>query len=255
MSHARFRSLWMIVGALAVTMVLAGCKHKPAPPAPAAPAAPPPAPTVTLNANPTSIQSGQSSTLTWSSQNATKVELNGAAVDLNGSQTVSPTESTDYEVVATGANGQTANATAHVEVTQPPPPPPPPAPAPQPSLADLWAQNIKPALFDYDKSNIRPDAQEALQADAAFLKAHPDANFTVAGHCDDRGSAEYNMGLGDRRANAVKDYLVQLGVDASRIQTISYGKEKPFCTEETEACWQTNRSAHLVLNSGNGGGM
>lgn len=248
MSHSRLRYLCTVMGALAVMFALAGCKHKAPPPPPAPPAAPAPAPTVTLNADPTSIQSGQSSTLTWSSQNATKVELNGAAVDLNGTQTVSPTESTDYEVVAYGANNQTANASQHITVTQPPPPPPPAAPTP--SIEDLWQQNIKDAYFDYDKSNIRPDAQEALQADATFLKQHTDVNFIIEGHCDDRGSAEYNMGLGDRRANAVKDYLVQLGVDASHIRTISYGKEKPFCTDENETCWQSNRRGHLVLATG-----
>ena len=248
MSDSRLRYLCTVMGALAVMIVLAGCKHKAPPPPPAPPAAAAPAPTVTLNADPTSIQSGQSSTLTWSSQNATKVELNGAAVDLNGTQTVSPTESTDYEVVAYGANGQTADATQHITVTQPASPPP--AATPTPSIEDLWQQNIKDAYFDYDKSNIRPDAQEALQADATFLKAHTDVNFIIEGHCDDRGSAEYNMGLGDRRANAVKDYLVQLGVDASHIRTISYGKEKPFCTEENDACWQSNRRGHLVLATG-----
>lgn len=247
MSHSRLRYLCTVMGAFAVMIALAGCKHKPAPAPPTPPPAPAPAPTITLNADPTSIQAGQSATLTWSSQNATKVELNGASVDLNGSQSVSPTESTDYEAVAYGANGQTANASAHVTVTQPPPPPPAPTPAPQPSIQDLWNQNIKDAYFDFDKSNIRPDAQEALQADATFLKQHPDVDFIIEGHCDERGSAEYNMGLGDRRANSVKDYLVQLGVDGSHIRTISYGKEKPFCTDHTEDCWQKNRVGHLVL--------
>jgi peptidoglycan-associated lipoprotein len=240
---------WMtavtVGSALMLSLGLAACGHKaaPPPPVPAPAPKPTPAPTVTLSADPTSIESGSSSTLTWSSTNAVKVELNGSAVDLNGTQSVSPTQSTDYQVVATGADGQTANDSVRISVTQPPPPPPPPpAAAPAPSFAD----SVHDAFFDFDKSDIRPDAQQALDADAAYLKSNPDVDVQVVGHCDARGSAEYNLALGHRRADAVKNYLVSQGVDASRITTESVGKEDPFCTETTEECYQQNRRGHFV---------
>jgi peptidoglycan-associated lipoprotein len=239
----------MTGAAVALLLLLAGCKKKAPPPPPAV--APPPAaaPTAEIHADPTAIERGQSSTLTWSSRNAVGLTLNGASVDLNGSQQVSPTQSTDYQVVARNSAGKTANATVRVTVTEAAPPPAP-APAPQPSIDELWNQNIKDAYFDYDKSDIRADAQQALQADADFLKAHPDLSIIIEGHCDERGSAEYNMGLGDRRANAVRDFLVKLGVDGAKIRTISYGKEKPFCTDHNEDCWQRNRVGHLTRAAG-----
>lgn len=246
MSHARSRYLLALVGALAMMMVLAGCKHKPAPAPPVPPAAPAPAPTITLNASPDTVQAGQSSTLTWSSTNAQQVQLNGATVDANGSETVSPAQTTTYEAVATGANNQTANASATVTVNQPAPPPATPPPAAE-SIEQQFAQNVTDAYFDFNKSGIRPDAQEALQQDATWLNAHPSVNIIIQGHCDDRGSAEYNMGLGDRRANSGRAYLIQLGVAANRIQTISYGKERPFCTDNTDSCWQSNRRDHIVM--------
>ena len=240
MKHSRIK--WIaIVAALAVLMVLAGCKKQPPPPPPTTP--PPPQPTASLTANPNSIQQGESTTLTWQTTNATDVTLEGiGAVQANGSQQVTPTQSTTYRLIAKGAGG-TQEATARVTVAQPPPPPPMTT-----TLSDeqLFNQNVKDAFFDYDKSDIRPDAQQALMADAAFLQQHPNIRFTVEGHCDERGSTEYNLGLGDRRATAVKSFLVQQGVSADRIRTISYGKEKPFCTEHTEDCWQQNRRGHFV---------
>lgn len=238
------------VGALALALTLAGCHHQapPPPPAPApAPPAPAPAPTITLTADPNSVVAGNSTTLTWQSQNAVRVDLNGAAVNLNGSQSVSPADSTDYQATATSADGRTANATVRVTVTQPPPPPPPPTP--EVHTVDFSA-NVSDAFFDFDKSNIRPDAATALEADAQFLKANPSINIVVEGHCDDRGSAEYNMALGQRRAAAAQSFLEQQGVDASRIQTVSYGKERPFCTEDNEDCWQQNRRAHIIQAQG-----
>jgi len=237
------RMKWItIAAALASLMVLAtaGCKKKEAPPP--TPTPPPPQPTASLTANPNSIQQGESTTLTWQTTNATDVTLEGiGAVQPNGSQQVTPTQSTTYRLTAKGPGG-TQEATARVTVAQPPPPPV----AAAPSDEQLFNQNIRDAFFDYDKSNIRPDAQQALMADAAFLQQHPNIRFTVEGHCDERGSTEYNLGLGDRRATAVKDFLVQQGVGADRIRTISYGKEKPFCTEHTEDCWQQNRRGHFV---------
>jgi len=236
------RMKWItIVTTLAILMVVAGCKKKPAPAPPPPP--PPPQPTASLTANPNSIQNGQSTTLTWQTTNATDVTLEGmGTVEPNGSRQVTPTVSTTYRLTARGAGG-TQEATARVTVAAPPAPPPVTA---APSDEEIFNQNVKDAFFDYDKSDVRPDAQQALMADAAFLQQHPNIRFTIEGHCDERGSTEYNLGLGDRRASAAKAFLVQQGVSADRIRTISYGKEKPFCTTHDEQCWQQNRRAHFV---------
>ena len=109
---------------------------------------------------------------------------------------------------------------------------------------------VQDAFFDYDKSDVRADARDALTRDATALKGiladFPTAMIVIEGHCDERGSAEYNVGLGDRRAGAAKDFLVQLGIPADKLRTISYGKELPQCTEASEACYQKNRRAHFT---------
>ena len=248
----RKKMLAILVGLLGLVL-LAGACHKPKPVTPPPPPPPPPAPTaptVTLTAEPSTIEKGQSSTLSWSSANATSLDLEPGPgkVEAQGSTTVSPTDSTTYTITATGPGGN-ASATARVTVTTPPPPPPPPPPAAGPSEQDLFQQNVKDGFFDFNKSDIRPDAQQALTADADFLKAHPDIKFTIEGHCDNRGSEEYNLGLGDRRANSAKKFLVNLGVNADNITTISYGKDRPFCTDNNEECWQQNRRAHLVFGA------
>jgi len=126
------------------------------------------------------------------------------------------------------------------------PPPAPPTPQPTATDEELFNQNVKDVFFDYDKYDIRPDQQASLQADAQFFAQHSGVKFTVEGHCDERGSTEYNLALGDNRANAVKNALVQAGVAADRIRTQTFGKEKPFCTESNEQCWQQNRRGHFV---------
>src|SRR5580692_546852 len=249
---------------LAATLALfaAGCKKKaPPPPPPAAPApapvvtpppAAPPAPVVAqFSAEPSSIQRGQSSTLRWQvNGNATAVSIDHTigTVQNTGSRRVFPSDSTTYTLTATGPGG-TTTASATVSVTSPPPPPEPPPPSRPTVTLEGALSAVQDAYFDYDKSDIRSDAQAALQQDAAALKSiladFPNASIIVEGHCDDRGSAEYNLGLGDRRASSAKDFLVQLGVPADRLKTISYGKERPQCTDENESCWQKNRRAHF----------
>jgi peptidoglycan-associated lipoprotein len=231
-----------LIFALGAILFLGAC-HKKTPPPPPPPPPPPAAPTALLTANPNSIQQGQSTTLTWQTSNATDVSIDGVgAVQASGSQSVTPSDSTTYTLTAKGAGG-TQQATARVTVTQPPPPP---APAPGPSEEELFSQNVKDIYFEYDKSDIRAEQQSSLQADVAFLKQHPDIHFVVEGHCDERGSTEYNLALGDSRAGSVQSALTQGGVRASNIKTISYGKEKPFCTQSNEACWQQNRRGHFV---------
>jgi peptidoglycan-associated lipoprotein len=196
-----------------------------------------------LSANPNSVDKGQSTTLAWQTTNATDVSIEGiGAVETSGSRSVTPADSTTYRLIAKGTGG-TQDATARVTVNAPPPPTPPPTS----SLTEqqLFAQNVKDIYFEYDKADIRADQQSVIQADAAFLQQHPNIHVTIEGHCDERGSTEYNLALGTNRADSVKNALVQGGVSGDRIKTISYGKEKPFCTESNESCWQQNRRGHI----------
>jgi peptidoglycan-associated lipoprotein len=115
---------------------------------------------------------------------------------------------------------------------------------------DQLLARIEDAYFDYDKASLRPDAIKALQADSAelrdILKDYPAYKLTIEGHCDERGSAEYNMALGDKRAEAAKDYLAQVGIPAAQLNLVSYGKDRPVCEDHDEACWQRNRRIHIV---------
>jgi peptidoglycan-associated lipoprotein len=240
------RSQWTkVVVALTVVLAVSACgKKKAAPPPPPPPAPTAPAPTASLTANPNTINAGQSTTLIWKTDYATSVTIDQLGnVDPSGSRSVTPTESTTYRLVAKNDTG-TQEATARVTVT-PAPTAPPPA-ASDETQARMFAQNMKDVFFDYDSYEVTQQYQQVLSADARFLKQHPNMKFTIEGHCDERGSTEYNLALGDNRANSTKQALVSLGISADRIRTISYGKEKPFCTESTEACWAQNRRAHFV---------
>jgi peptidoglycan-associated lipoprotein len=233
--------LLLIIG-LSALLTLGACGKKAAPPPPPPPP-PPPAPTASISVSPNAIQSGQSASLAWQTTNATDVSIDGTgAVQPNGSQTVSPGDSTTYHLVAKGPGG-TQEVTARLTVSQPPPPPPP---TPTVSDEDLFSQNIKDVYFDYDKSDIRAEQRSSIDADVQFLSQHGNISLMIEGHCDERGSTEYNMALGDKRASAVKNALTAAGISPNRVQTISYGKEKPFCADSNEACWQQNRRGHFV---------
>jgi peptidoglycan-associated lipoprotein len=157
----------------------------------------------------------------------------------------------------------TTTAEARPPVEEPAPVtnvPPPPAPATREPVdtvdintADLATLNAKgylqDAYFDYDQSDLRDDARTVLSSNAEWLKRYRTIQVLVEGHCDERGTSAYNLALGDRRANAARDYLDSLGVGASRIRTVSYGKERPSCTDATEDCYQRNRRAHFVITA------
>lgn len=244
---------------LLLAMFAAGCKKKapppPPPPPPAATHEAPPAPVAPgvteFVAEPSSIERGQASTLRWNVSDATSVTIDNSigTVPATGTRRVFPGSSTTYTLTATGPGGN-KTATATVNVTEPAAPPPPP-PANKPTLEQMLSGSVTDAYFDYDKNDIREDARAALTKDADALKAifssFPDASITIEGHCDERGSAEYNLALGDRRATAAKEFLVQLGVPGDKLKTTSYGKERqdPSCTEQNETCWQKNRRAHF----------
>jgi peptidoglycan-associated lipoprotein len=122
-----------------------------------------------------------------------------------------------------------------------------------PGSAEDFRVNVgDTVLFDLDQHSIRADAQGILQKQAAWLKQYPAVRLMVEGHCDERGTREYNLALGDRRAYAVKEYLVSLGVDAARLQTKSFGKERPVCAESDDSCWQQNRRGYSVISAGAG---
>jgi peptidoglycan-associated lipoprotein len=233
--------IYSVVALLAVVLLSAGCAKKVAKAAPAAVPPTPATPTATLAANPSTIEQGQSTTLTWQTANATEVTIAGlGTLPSSGSRSVAPGTSTSYTLVAAGPGG-TKDASAHVTVDQKI------AAAYSPSDEELFAKNVKDLFFDYNVSNIRPDETTVSQQDAAFLKQHPSVNVLIEGHCDDRGSIEYNLALGTSRAESVKQALLQQGVPADRLKTISYGKEKPFCNDDDEQCWQQNRVDHFTL--------
>ena len=240
---------------LSVVLIAVGCKHQaatntaPSSSAPPVTSTAPPAaqPTVTLQASPTIVERGQSATLRWSSTNATSLTLapGMGMVAPEGSTTATPVESTTYTITATGPGG-TATSTARVTVT-------PGAAATSSSnmsdatLEQMFLREVQDAYFDYDKADILPASRDALSKTSQFLRSYPQVRVVVEGHCDERGSTEYNIALGDRRAQAAKNFLASSGISADRMQTVSYGKERPFCTEHDENCWKQNRRAHFVL--------
>ncbi len=254
------RKLSVVALALTLAVFATSCKKKVPPPPPPPPPRveqppppPPAAPSIAqFSAEPSSIQRGQSSTLRWQvNGQTTNISINQGVgtIQATGNSRVSPTDSTTYTLTATGPGG-TTTATTTVSVTAPPPPPPPPPPpAPKETLEDRL-KALQDAYFDYDKSDVRSDARDALTKDADAIKSilsdFPNATIVVEGHCDERGSAEYNLGLGDRRATSAKEFLVQLGVPTDKLRTISYGKERPQCTEHNEECYQKNRRAHFA---------
>lgn len=240
----RDSSLIFATLACSLILVVAGCHKKPV--AVQTPPAPVLAPTASITANPNSIDKGGSAELQWRTTNATSVSIDGlGAVDPIGSKTVTPSDSTTYRLVAKGPDGQTTEASARVTVNTPAAPP---IETPVSLTDQQWfEQNVKDVYFDYDSYDLNASGQQAIAADAKALAEKPTWKITIQGHCDERGSTEYNLTLGDERATAVKNALVAAGVDASRIQTRSFGKEQPFCTESSESCWQQNRRGHFVL--------
>ncbi|HEV2385953.1 MAG TPA: peptidoglycan-associated lipoprotein Pal [Candidatus Acidoferrales bacterium] len=248
MNYRSYRKTALILLVAGLTAFGGGCKKK-VPATPAVPAPPPsgPAqpPTVRLSASPDFISKGQSSTLSWTSQNATQLDLQPGVgtVEAEGSTKVSPNQSTTYNITATGPGG---NAVSTVRITVAPPNAPQPT-AENATLAQLFDRDVKDAFFDFNKADLRPDARQALTQTAEFLRQHSDVRVAVEGHCDERGSLEYNLGLGQRRANAAREFLTSLGIAADRMNTMSWGKDHPFCTEHNETCWQENRRAHFTM--------
>ncbi|MGA6993226.1 MAG: peptidoglycan-associated lipoprotein Pal [Candidatus Deferrimicrobiaceae bacterium] len=192
------------------------------------------APTVTLAAEPGTIEIGECATLTWSSTDATGATIDQGIgeVGTSGDRKVCPPDTITYAITATGAGGTTTSS-ATVNVTQPPP------------MAE--APMLENIHFDFDQSFIRNNAKPVLGKVAAYMKKNPGAKLQIEGHCDERGTSEYNIALGQRRADSTRKYLTNLGVDGSRISTISYGEEKPADPGNNEKAWAKNRRAAFVI--------
>lgn len=238
-----------------VCLVGVGCAKKVAVATPPSPQvqkaiAMPDKPVIELfTASPGSIDKGADSTLRWTVLHANNVQIAPAlgTVQESGNRLIFPSADTIYTLTATGPGGRVSATTSvsvlvHAASNMP-------DQATRARIQDLL-NRIQDAYFDYNKHNLRPDAQTALVADAhtlsEILKQYPDYKLTVQGYADERGSEEYNLALGDKRADQAKDYLSSLGVPAAQLKTVSYGKERPVCTEHNEECWQRNRRAHIT---------
>jgi peptidoglycan-associated lipoprotein len=244
----KIRNLLLTGSLLLVALVaVSGCKKKQAsvPTQAEAPPASAPAPTAQLTATPSVISAGDQVQLSWRTTDATSISIDGIGdVPSSGVKTVTPTQSATYRLVARNDTGS-ADATASVTVNSPPAVA---VPSSGMSLEQDFNANVQPIFFDYDTYDIRTDAQSALSKDADWLNSHPNIKVVIGGYCDERGSDEYNLVLGQNRAQAAKTALVTAGVAADRMRIISYGKEKPFCTESTEECWQLNRRDGFAID-------
>ena len=245
----KIRRHYAILTIFAFTLALTiGCQHTPKKPAqettaPAiTPKTAPPSPSATLKVTPDTVDKGQTAELSWSTSNAATISIDGiGAVSATGSKTITPSSSTTYHLTATGEGGST-DASARITVNIPT------AVVTNPTDEELFAQYVKDIFFSYDNFDIRQEEMQTVTRDAEFLAQHPNIKLVIEGHCDERGSEAYNLGLGENRAATIKNTLVQHGVGADRIKVISYGKEKPFCSSaENESCWQQNRRAHFAL--------
>lgn len=255
------KSRWSVVIMMVLIAVFAmSCKKKvkalppPPPEAEVRNVPPPPPPTrpsiLAFSVEPTTIEPGQSATLRWNVSGATSISIDQGIghVSPTDTHTVTPRESTTYTLTAVGPSGGQSTATATVTVTSAAPPPP--STTPTLSLDERISRQVQDIYFDYDQFTVRDDARGVMATNAVALKSifhdYPSATVIIEGHCDERGSAEYNLGLGDKRASATRDYLVQLGVPIDKLKSVSYGKERPVCNEANESCYQKNRRAHFA---------
>jgi peptidoglycan-associated lipoprotein len=219
-----------------------------------------PEPKVSLTADKSAIDLGQNTTLRWSTENAKIITITGLGeVPATGEREISPRASTTYTATALG-DGGSATASARVTVTEPPPPPPPVTPPPpppaEPPAAEQFKAIAKSIFFDYDKSDLLQPEQDKLRTLAEWLNLDRNRSiaFRIEGNCDPRGTAEYNLGLGDRRARAIRDFLASLGVDPSRMEPMSYGSEKAQGTDEGSSSsppsWAYDRRGDFVYLRG-----
>ncbi|MFQ5928237.1 MAG: peptidoglycan-associated lipoprotein Pal [Acidobacteriota bacterium] len=201
-----------------------------------------------ISASPSTIERGRQTTLTWKSTNASALLIDSGVGNVAGigSVVVSPRESTTYTATAKGPGGEAKSSTRVTVVAR---------------TRDTVIRStdidslqraidegrVKPVFFDYDKAQLSAQAKHTLEQNARWLREFANAAVIIEGHCDERGTEEYNLALGDRRAQAAKDYLAQLGIDRERLQTLSFGEERPFAPGHDESAWRLNRRAHFVV--------
>lgn len=239
--------LWTAVGCKKKVQTIARPPAGKTGPASTGPSGQFPSPTVELTASPNTLHPGESATLAWKAGDAESVLIDGGIgnVSTSGSVSVSPRESTTYTATAKGRGGE-AKASVRVTVV---------AGGGTGAVVstDLEALRkaieeglVRPIFFSYDSAELSAEAKSILDENSKYFRRYPGARVIIEGHCDERGSEEYNLALGDRRAQAAKEYLVQLGVTPSLLETISYGEERPYAQGSDEASWAQNRRAQFV---------
>jgi peptidoglycan-associated lipoprotein len=213
-------------------------------------------PTISISADPEGIVRGSSTTLRWNSTNADKVTISDlGTVQASGSRAVSPSQSTTYTAEALGPGG-TADAEARVTVSEEPRPHADTGGGTNATIAAMFREKVRIIYFDYDKADLKPEARDRLRFAAQWLTQGPNRTivFRIEGNCDPRGTEEYNLGLGERRAQAAREFLGSLGVDPSRVQTVSYGKERAQGGSEGSAeappSWAHDRHDDFIYVSG-----
>ena len=205
-----------------------------------------PRPTVEISASPGTVERGGQTTLQWSSANSSTLLIDSGVgnVPERGSVVVSPRESTTYTAIATGPGGEARGSTRVTVVAR------------SDGVTSTDIENlqrvidegrVKPVFFLYDRAELSSDAKRILEQNARWFREFPAAPVVIEGHCDERGTEEYNLALGDRRALVVRSHLGRLGVDENRLRTLSYGEERPFDAGHDEAAWRVNRRAHFVV--------
>jgi peptidoglycan-associated lipoprotein len=257
MTHAPFRK-FLRIGAALIVSAAVGCHKKGIDSNIGSMAGAPstttgPAPTASLTADPLAIDLGQSIVLNWRTRDAETATIDGIGdVPVNGTQTVSPANSTNFHLIAKGPGG-TTEASVRVTVRVPVAPTVPAADASANTdtamgSEEAFHKNVQDIFFSYDSYDLDADAQANAAHAAAYLASHPAIKIVIGGYCDERGSAEYNLALGENRANAARAALTGAGVASSRIRVVSFGKEKQFCTTQDETCYQQNRRAQFSLD-------
>ncbi len=206
---------------------------------------PPQAPKADITVVPDRIVRGQTAVLSWVTASASQVDISGmGSVTRRGTETIIPAQTTTYRLTASGPGGS-AEDSATLTVVEPPQPP---APTPQPDIAGMFAQNVQDIFFDFNESDIRPEAASTLQRAATFLRQHPNLRVVIEGNCDMIGEDVYNAGLGQHRADNTANALIQLGVNSNQLRTLSLGRTTQFCSESMdESCRQLNRRSHFAL--------
>ena len=208
-----------------------------------------PAPYIELSASPTTVRRGEESVLTWNTEDADSVVIDGGIgnVASSGTVRVAPFESTTYTATAAGPGGR-AKASARVTVSR--------GGVDQRDITTTDVQAlqkaiedglVRPIFFPYDSAELTTDAKAILEENARWFREYPQADITIEGHCDERGTEEYNLALGDRRAQMARVYLVDLGVESGSLAAISYGEERPLFAGHSESAWAKNRRAHFVV--------